>query len=59
MRTARSSRRPRGASPPGKPLEQTPPPGADPPGAAIPPIPVDRLTGACESITLPQLRCGR
>ena len=60
MRTARSSSRP-GGSPPG-----TPPLGADirpdqahTPGSRHPPPPVDRITDACENMTLPQLRCGR
>ena len=69
MRTARSSSRP-GGSPPGTPQDQAPPgpgtppeqalpPGSrHPPGAGTPP-PVDRITDACENITLPQLRCGR
>ena len=33
------------------------PPGADPPADTPPPI--NRMTDACENITLPQLRCGR
>ena len=48
MRTARSIGRSGG-------LHQAPqqtPPGADTP-------PVNRMTDACENITLPQLRCGR
>ena len=44
------------------PWEQTPqtrhPPGTRQPPGADPP-PVDRITDACENITLPQLRCGR
>ena len=75
MRTARSSGRPGGGgSPPDTPREQTPqeqtPPGADtPPGSRhppeqtpreqTPPPPVNRITDACENMTLPQLRCGR
>ena len=73
MRTARSSSRPRGSPPgtpgsrplrdqvppgPGASWDQAHPPGADPPGPDTPP-PVDRITDACENITLPQLRCGR
>ena len=69
MRTARSSSRPGEGG-----LHYTPPgPGtplrADPPGTSPPPQdqappppppgPVDRITDACENITLPQLRCGR
>ena len=33
------------------------PPGLDPRGAGTPPV--NRMTDACENITLPQLRCGR
>ena len=47
MRTARSSSRPGGGSPPGRPSRDQAPPA------------VDRITDACENITLPQLRCGR
>ena len=48
------SRNPPGSRPlrPGTPLGTRQPPGSDPP-------PVDRITDACENITLPQLRCGR
>ena len=71
MRTARSSSRPGGS--PQAPVEQTPPgantlweqtlpPGADTPQEQTNPSeqtpPVDRITDACENITLPQLRCG-
>ena len=72
MHTARSSscpggvstRHPPGSRPPGPgtPREQTPPDQAlpreqTPPGSRHPPV--DRITDACENITLPQLRCGR
>ena len=40
------------------PRNQATPPGADPPRTRHP-HPVDRITDACENITLPQLRCGR
>ena len=66
MRTARSSSRPGGVST-RPPQEQTPsrgstprrkqPPGGSTPKEAAPPI--NRMTDACEHITLPQLRCGR
>ena len=52
MHTARSSSHP-GGSPP------VAPPGAEPPPRKHPPSPVNRITDACENITLPQLRCGR
>ena len=58
MRTARSSSRPGGLHQ--APREQTPPrPGTPPPEDQAHPPPVDRITDACENITLPQLRCGR
>ena len=50
------------------PKEQSPPEQAPPgtrhppkqtPPEQAPPPPVDRITDACENITLPQLRCGR
>ena len=63
---------PPGSSPPkpGTPQEQTPQtrhPPAPPPGPGTPrsrppreqAAPVDRITDACENITLPRLRCGR
>ena len=60
MRTARSSSHP-GGSPPGTPWEQPPPGeqtplGAGPPGADTPPV--DRITDACENITLPNFVAG-
>ena len=59
MRTARSSSRPGGGSPPG-PREQTHPREQTPPSPRDQPLPpVNRITDACENITLPQLRCGR
>ena len=67
MRTARSSSRPGGVStmhPPGSgtptPPDQAPPRDQAPPYPGIRhPPPVDRITDACENITLPQLRYGR
>ena len=57
MRTARSSGRPGGVSTrpprPGAdtpPLKEQAPPGTDPPGAGTPPV--NRMTDACENITL-------
>ena len=62
MRTARSSSRSggRGVSTRQPPEQTSPTPlGADTPFGADTPPPVDRITDACENITLPQLRCGR
>ena len=66
MRTARSSGRPGGVSTRHTPLGADPPgsrhpPGTrhPPPGPPLTPPPVNRMTDACENITLPQLRCGR
>ena len=73
MRTTRSSGRLHQVPPLSRhPQDQTPP-GADPPPDQTPPgpdtsgtrppreqtPPVNRMTDACENITLPQLRCGR
>ena len=51
MRTARPSGRPAGG------LHQVPFKSRPPREQA--PLPVDRITDACKSITLPQLCCGR
>ena len=74
MRTARSSSRLggmggwAGGSLPGPPRtrhtprDHAPPRTMHPPDHAPPrtmPLPVNRITHACENITLPQLRCGR
>ena len=52
-----------GGSPPGTPPDQAHPPGTRSPGSRHPlrsrHLPVDRITDACENITLPQLCCGR
>ena len=49
------TRHPPEETPPG---DQAPPPGSTPPLGTRHPPPVDRITDACENITLPQLRCG-
>ena len=58
MRTARSSGRPGGVSTRYPPRPDQTPPGPDTPREQAP-QPVNRMTDACENITLPQLRCGR
>ena len=63
MRTARSSSHPGGvhqATPGTSPAEEAPPLGADhtPQRRHHPLPPINRLTDACENITLPQLHCG-
>ena len=56
MRTTRSSSRPGGVSA-RHPTDQVSPQEQTPLGASTPPV--DRITDACEIITLPQLRFGR
>ena len=48
---------PQDQAPTPSPREQTPRPGPGTPPGADPPV--DRITDACENITLPQLRGGR
>ena len=57
MRTARSSSRRGEGSPLGTPREQALPGRDHPPNQTHPPV--NRITDACENITLSQLRCWR
>ena len=69
MHTARSSGRPGGVLHQAPTPQEEAPPRTDPPEEAPPPRrkhppwkkhpPLNRITDACENITLPQLRCGR
>ena len=60
MRTARSRSRPgEGGSPEQTPQEQTPREQTHTPLPQDQTPAINRITDACENITLPQLRCGR